>query len=281
LLGPTGVGKTEMAKAIAERMFPGSAMTRIDMSELSEPHGVARLLGAPPGYIGHEDGGQLTEAVRKRPYQLILLDEVEKAHRDVLLSLLPLLDEGRLTDGRGRTVDFTNTVIVMTSNLGVEALVAKRSMGFAQEGGREMREASGEHAQVREQRTRMLHAAQRALAPELWNRIDEPLCFDALGRVELERIARMFVAQAAELAQREHGITLEVDDAAIELLVQAGYEPALGARPMRRAVSRLIEAPLARAVLAGNARRGQQVRLSRLGDEVRLSLSQSAVDAAE
>jgi len=129
-LGPTCVGKTELAKAVAARMFPGSAMTRIDMSELSEAHGVARLLGAPPGYIGHEEGGQLTEAVRLRPYQLVLLDEVEKAHRDVLLALLPLLDEGRLTDGRGRTIDFTNTVIVMTSNLGAGALTAKRSMGF-------------------------------------------------------------------------------------------------------------------------------------------------------
>ncbi len=271
LLGPTGVGKTEMAKAIAERMFPGTAMTRIDMSELSEAHGVARLLGAPPGYIGHEDGGQLTEAIRKRPYQLVLLDEVEKAHRDVLLALLPLLDEGRLTDGRGRTIDFTNAVIVMTSNLGVEALISKRSVGFEQEN----------PAQAREHRTLMLRAAQRALAPELWNRIDEPLCFDALDRNHIERIARMFVAQVAQLAKREHGIALEVDEDAIELLVQVGYDPALGARPMRRAVSRLVEAPLARAVLALEAKRGDAVRLSRCDNATRLILHDAVVDAAE
>jgi ATP-dependent Clp protease ATP-binding subunit ClpC len=268
-LGPTGVGKTELAKAIAERMFPGSAMTRIDMSELSESHGVARLLGAPPGYIGHEEGGQLTEAVRLRPYQLVLLDEIEKAHRDVLLALLPLLDEGRLTDGRGRTIDFTNTVIAMTSNLGVEALVAKRSVGF---------ESSGA-APVRSQRAAMIETARRALAPELWNRIDEPLCFDPLTRPDLERIARMMVGEAAGHALREHGVSLECHDSAIAVLVSAGYDPALGARPMRRAVSRLLEAPLARTVLTHRARRGERVLARGEGDA--LVLDVVAADAAE
>ena len=268
-LGPTGVGKTELAKAIAERMFPGSALTRIDMSELSEAHGVARLLGAPPGYIGHEEGGQLTEAVRLRPYQLVLLDEVEKAHRDVLLALLPLLDEGRLTDGRGRTVDFTNTVIVMTSNLGVDALSIRRSVGF---------EASASAPQ-RSQRVAMIEAARRALAPELWNRIDEPLCFDPLTRADLERIARMLVGEAAGHALREHGIELECHDSALEVLVTAGFDPALGARPMRRAVSRLLEAPLARAVLTQRARRGERIAARGEGDL--LVLDVLSADAAE
>jgi ATP-dependent Clp protease ATP-binding subunit ClpC len=274
-LGPTGVGKTEMAKAIAARMFPGTSLTRIDMSELSESHGVARLLGAPPGYIGHEDGGQLTEAVRQRPYQLILLDEVEKAHRDVLLALLPLLDEGRLTDGRGTTVDFTNTVIVMTSNLGVEALSERRAMGF--DASSELERAT--HGQAR--RATLLQAARRALPPELWNRIDEPLCFDALAQPELARIARMLVAHAAQLAQREHGITLAVDDSAFEVLVRNGFDPALGARPMRRAISRLLEAPIARAVLSGSIKRGETLSVYAEGEQLAVRVLEREVDAAE
>jgi ATP-dependent Clp protease ATP-binding subunit ClpC len=195
----------------------------------------------------------------------VLLDEIEKAHRDVLLALLPLLDEGRLTDGRGRTIDFTNTVIAMTSNLGVEALTSKRSVGF------ESSVSASAAAPMRSQRGAMIDAARRALAPELWNRIDEPLCFDPLTRVELEQIARMFVADAARHALREHGVVLDCHDSAIEVLVAAGYDPALGARPMRRAVSRLLEAPLARAVLTQRARRGDRIRV----------LESSAADAAE
>jgi ATP-dependent Clp protease ATP-binding subunit ClpC len=255
-LGPTGVGKTELAKAVADRMFPGSTMTRIDMSELSEAHGVARLLGAPPGYLGHEEGGQLTEAVRLRPYQLVLLDEIEKAHRDVLLALLPLLDEGRLTDGRGRTVDFTNTVIAMTSNLGAEALTEKRSVGFE----------SSTASTARSPRGAMLDAARRALPPELWNRIDEPLCFDPLTAPDLERIARLMVGQAAGHALREHGVSVECHESAIEVLVRAGYDPALGARPMRRAVSRLLEAPLARALLTELPMRGERIAVYGRGE---------------
>jgi ATP-dependent Clp protease ATP-binding subunit ClpC len=264
-----------MAKAIAARMFPGAALTRIDMSELSEAHGVARLIGAPPGYIGHEDGGQLTEAVRQRPYQLILLDEIEKAHRDVLLALLPLLDEGRLTDGRGTTVDFTNTVIVMTSNLGVEALSERRAVGFEAHGDAQQR------AQGQARRATLVQAARRALPPELWNRIDEPLCFDPLGTLELSRIARLLVSEAARLAQREHGIALEVDDSAFELLVRNGYDPALGARPMRRAISRLLEAPIARAILSGEVKRNETLRVIADGEQLAVQVAQREVDAAE
>ena len=273
-LGPTGVGKTEMAKAISELLFPGGEPTRFDMSELSESHGVARLLGAPPGYVGHEDGGQLTEAVRKRPYQLILLDEIEKAHMDVLLALLPLLDEGRLTDGRGRTVDFTNTVVVMTSNLGADATPrsTRARIGFG---------AGPGDAEMDGQREASLAAARAALPPELWNRIDEPLFFEPLDRADVASIAERMVATAAALMLREHGIAVSADRSAIESLIAAGgYDPKLGARPMRRTVGRLIEAPLARAVLAGEFSSGDVVLLRGEGTQIVVERG-SAIDAAE
>ena len=256
-LGSTGVGKTETAKAISDVLFGGGPMTRFDMSELSEAHAVARLVGAPPGYVGHEHGGQLTEAVRRRPYQLVLLDEIEKAHPEVLLALLPLLDEGRLTDGRGRTVDFTNTVIVMTSNLGageVQRQAAPR-IGFGAEPGAGPR--SAEDA--------VLAAARRSLPPELWNRIDEPLFFGPLGRTETLEIARRMLDGVARALTREHGITLDVEPSALEALVSAGHDAALGARPMRRTVGRLVESPIAARVLAGELRRGHRLRLAAQG----------------
>jgi ATP-dependent Clp protease ATP-binding subunit ClpC len=202
------------------------------------------LLGAPPGYIGHDDGGQLTEAVRHRPYQLVLLDEIEKAHREVLLALLPLLDEGRLTDGRGRTVDFTNTVIVMTSNLGVET-AASRSRGRIGFGGDSKQDSEAHGAQL-------LARVRAALPPELWNRIDEPLCFMPLCEAELAEIARRMLQGVAALALAEHQVRLDFDESVIALLLRSGgFDPQLGARPMRRTVSRLVEGPLASALLAG------------------------------
>ncbi|MCZ7681035.1 MAG: ATP-dependent Clp protease ATP-binding subunit [Sandaracinaceae bacterium] len=272
LLGPTGVGKTETAKAISDLLFPTSGVTRFDMSELSEPHAVARLLGAPPGYVGHEEGGQLTEAVRRRPYQLVLLDEIEKAHPEVLLALLPLLDEGRLTDGRGRTVDFTNTVVVMTSNLGASAAHAgSRRVGFGAE--RERESASD--------RERAVMAARRAVPPELWNRIDEPLWFSPLGDAEVRAIADRLLGEVAAVMRREHQVRLEIEPSVVGALVAAGgFDPELGARPMRRCVGRLVEAPLASAVLAGQVARGQTVVLRGEGDRVVLDARPSA-EAAE
>jgi ATP-dependent Clp protease ATP-binding subunit ClpC len=245
-LGPTGVGKTETAKAISDVFF-GAPMTRLDMSELGEPHAVARMLGAPPGYVGHDDGGQLTEAVRKRPYQLVLLDEIEKAHPDVLLALLPLLDEGRLTDGKGRTVDFKSTIVVMTSNLGVQQ-AARRSIGF---GG----DAKDDGAPV-------LDAARRALPPELWNRIDEPIYFAPLDRAAVSEIAERLLDALADTMIRENGVTLTVEPSVVDAIVAAGgYDAAYGARPLRRVIARLVEAPLAREVLSGNLKRGDRARL--------------------
>ena len=245
-LGPTGVGKTETAKAISDVFF-GAPMTRLDMSELGEPHAVARMLGAPPGYIGHDDGGQLTEAVRKRPYQLVLLDEIEKAHPDVLLALLPLLDEGRLTDGKGRTVDFKSTIVVMTSNLGVQQ-AARRCIGFG--------------GDTKDDGEPVLDAARRALPPELWNRIDEPIYFAPLARDAVTEIAERLLEALAETMAHENGVALTIEPSVVDAIVAAGgYDAAYGARPLRRMIARLVEAPLAREVLSGNLKRGDRARL--------------------
>jgi ATP-dependent Clp protease ATP-binding subunit ClpC len=259
-LGPTGVGKTECAKAIADALFPGAgAMTRFDMAEFSEAHSVSRLVGAPPGYVGYNDGGQLTDAVRKRPYQLILLDEIEKAHRDVLESLLALLDEGRMTDGRGRTADFRNTVIVMTSNLGADVYEAKpkateRRIGFGQD---TASSPATNDAQALTERVR--DAARASMPPELWNRIDEPIVFAPLAREDLREIARRMLADSFARLRADRGVVFTAGPGLIEyLLDQGGYDPSLGARPMRRAIARLVEAPIADAVLRGQLETGDE-----------------------
>jgi ATP-dependent Clp protease ATP-binding subunit ClpC len=230
-------------------------MTRLDMSEYAEAHAVARLVGAPPGYVGHEAGGLLTEAVRKRPYQVLLLDEIEKAHRDVLESFLQVFDEGRLTDGRGRTADFTNTVIVLTSNLGADEMrtvQTERRVGFAAHGGEPGLDRLESVA---------IKAARAALPPELYNRLDEVLFYAPLGRDEVASIARRLLRElGGSLARRN--ISLEHDDAVVDALMAAGgFEPELGARPMRRAVARLVEAPLADRLLGGEFTPGCRVRL--------------------
>lgn len=271
-LGSTGVGKTEMAKAISDVFFGGGPMTRIDMSEYSEPHSVARLLGAPPGYVGHEEGGQLTEAVRGRPYQLVLLDEIEKAHPEVLLALLPLLDEGRITDGRGRTVDFKNTILVLTSNLGAQAEDAtpRPRIGFGAM-------ASSGHADAP---SRAIEAARRALPPELWNRIDEPLHFGRLSRAEVAEIARRMLSRVATTLERERRVRLVVEESAIETLIAlGGFDASLGARPMRRTIGRFVESPLATAILRGELAPGSLVRLT--GDHASIHIVRDEAEAAE
>ena len=260
-LGPTGVGKTELAKALNDELFWSSTMTRLDMSEYSEAHAVARLFGAPPGYVGHDEGGQLTEAVRKRPYQLVLLDEVEKAHPDVLLALLPLLDEGRLTDGRGRTVDFTNTIIVLTSNLGVSTQKRSQPVGFGS-GERESGRNAEPSSERNDEGARVIEAARAALRPELFNRLDEVLYFPRLGRADVRRIAANMLAQVVEAMLREQAVRLEVDDSALDALVAAGgFDAELGARPMRRTIGREVESPLATRILEGALGPGDTIRL--------------------
>jgi ATP-dependent Clp protease ATP-binding subunit ClpC len=250
LLGPTGVGKTETAKAIAECLFHSPyAMTRLDLSEYAEAHAIARLVGAPPGYVGHEAGGQLTEAVRKRPYQVLLLDEIEKAHRDVLEAFLQVFDEGRLTDGRGRVVDFTNVVVTMTSNLGGD--VARPTMrgriGF---GARAEKD-------VRAYEDAVCAAARSALLPEFYNRIDEVIAFAPLERSDVAEVARRMLRALGEDLQAARGVRLDVSDTAVAaLLDQGGFDAELGARPMRRAIARLVEAPIAEMLLKGELERG-------------------------
>ncbi len=260
LLGPTGVGKTETAKAVAECLFfSETAMTRIDMSEYAEPHAIARLVGAPPGYVGHDAGGQLTEAVRRRPYQVILLDEIEKAHRDVLEGFLQVFDEGRLTDGRGRTIDFTNTVLLLTSNIGAhvsdDETRERGRIGFGKRGGRDASE--GDANGVTKYEAAMAEAARAALPPELYNRIDEVLAFAPLERDDIAEVARRMLGGLASDLELQRGVSLEVSAAAIDaLLDRGGFDKALGARPMRRTIGRLVEAPVAEMLLRGELTRG-------------------------
>ena len=239
------MGKTELTKALAEFLFDDeTALIRIDMSEYMEKHAVARLIGAPPGYVGYEEGGALTEAVRRRPYQVILFDEVEKAHPDVFNVLLQVLDDGRLTDGQGRTVDFRNTVIVLTSNLGAEAL-SNQAEG----------EDSGE---VREQVMEYVRAAFR---PEFLNRLDEILLFHRLNRGQMDGIVTIQLGRLRKLLE-DRKIELELDEAATRWLADAGYDPAWGARPLKRVIQRALQNPLASLLLEGKVQDGQTVQVS-------------------
>jgi ATP-dependent Clp protease ATP-binding subunit ClpB len=240
-LGPTGVGKTELARALAEFLFDDErAMIRIDMSEYMEKHAVARLIGAPPGYVGYDEGGQLTEAVRRRPYAVILFDEIEKAHHDVFNVLLQMLDDGRLTDGQGRTVDFKNTVIIMTSNIGSQWIM----------------EMGDDQARIRD---RVLEALREHFRPEFLNRVDETIIF---GRLDREHLARIIEIQLGLLRKRleERKIGLEVTPEALELLAAEGYDPAFGARPLKRAIQRLLQDPLSIRILEGEFREGDTVK---------------------
>jgi ATP-dependent Clp protease ATP-binding subunit ClpC len=261
LLGPTGVGKTETAKAIAECLFHSAdAMTRLDLSEYAEAHAISRLVGAPPGYVGHDSGGQLTEAVRRRPYQVVLLDEIEKAHRDVLEGFLQVFDEGRMTDGRGRTVDFTNTVILLTSNIGAEISTEAASrprgrIGFGADAPR--RNPRDGEREISRYQEAVTDAARRALPPELFNRLDEVLAFAPLTRADVAEVARRILATLAKELEQARGVRLDASPDAIEALLDAGgFDPEMGARPMRRAIGRLVEAPIAELILKGELRRG-------------------------
>jgi ATP-dependent Clp protease ATP-binding subunit ClpB len=242
------VGKTELARALAEFLFDDErAMIRIDMSEYMEKHTVSRLIGAPPGYVGYEEGGQLTESVRRRPYSVVLFDEIEKAHGDVFNVLLQLLDDGRLTDGHGRTVDFRNTVVIMTSNLGSHLF--------------------REEQDPKRLRAEIMETLRQSLRPEFLNRIDEIVVFKALGRDEIGRIVKI---QAAHLMKRlaDKRITLTLSPAAEELLAREGYDPVYGARPLKRTIQRLIQDPLALKLLEGEFKDGDAVVADAKGGEI-------------
>jgi ATP-dependent Clp protease ATP-binding subunit ClpC len=260
-LGPTGVGKTELAKTLARFLFDDeNAMVRLDMSEYQERHTVSRLIGAPPGYVGYDEGGQLTEAVRRRPYRVILLDEVEKAHPEVFNSLLQILDDGRLTDGHGRTVDFKNTVVIMTSNVGAELIRRQMSMGFAAK-----QESKGQKLDYETMKERVLAEMKKTFRPEFINRIDEIIVFHQLTEEQLRQIVELLVKELQErLADRK--LSIELSDKAKAWLVKEGYDPVYGARPLRRAIERYVENPLSSKLLGGEFKEGDTVKVD-LGDK--------------
>ncbi len=261
-LGPTGVGKTELAKALAVSLFDDeTAVLRFDMSEFGERHTVSRLVGAPPGYVGYDEAGQLTERVRRNPYSIVLFDEIEKAHPDVFNLLLQVLDDGRLTDGQGRTVDFRNTVIVMTSNIGSEFLASRSgAIGFIADGGGATGFGSEDDLRVR-----VMGRLREAMRPEFLNRIDEIVLFRKLDKPQLREIVRLLLgATDRRLAAREVAIT--VTDAAIDWLVEHGYEPEYGARPLRRLIQREVDDRIAELFVGGELTDGGAVRVDAVAE---------------
>jgi ATP-dependent Clp protease ATP-binding subunit ClpB len=249
-MGPTGVGKTELTKALADFLFDtDKAIIRMDMSEFMEKHSVARIIGAPPGYIGYEQGGVLTEAVRRKPYSIILLDEIEKAHPDVFNILLQVLDDGRLTDGQGRTVDFNNTVIVMTSNLGSNLI------------------QENPEKDIKNQLTGLLN---RHFRPEFINRIDEIVIFNNLEKSQIKSIAKLQIEQLQSRLS-EIGLSIKVNDDIINQIVENGYDPVYGARPIKRTILKMLENPLSQKILSGEFESGDTVLVNSKNDKVNFS----------
>jgi len=275
-LGPTGVGKTESAKALAEFMFGSEdALIKLDMSEFMERHAVARLVGAPPGYVGYDDGGQLTEAVRRRPYSVILFDEIEKAHPEAFNMLLQILEDGCLSDAKGRRVDFRNAIILMTSNVAADHLMRQMSVGFrlAQD------EAKNAEEEYQKMKDKVLDQLKKTFRPEFLNRIDAVVVFRALTKEQIRQIVELMLSQVQERLD-EHEMTLEVSDEAKELLASQGYDPHFGARPLRRVIQTAIEDPLSEAILAGRYKPGGTVLLEAEGDEITLG-TKELVEAAQ
>ena len=269
-LGPTGVGKTELARALAEYLFDDEQnMVRVDMSEYMEKHAVSRLIGAPPGYVGYDEGGQLTEAVRRRPFRVILFDEIEKAHPDAFNMLLQILEDGRLTDGHGRTVDFRNTLVIMTSNLGTSE-ASRRSAGFVTAKSQE--DSARLHASVND-------ALRRTFRPEFLNRLDETIVFEPLTSEQVRQIVELLLGDV-QARLTEHGVAIELTDAAKDWLAEAGFDPTYGARPLRRAIQQHIENPLSGGIIAGEYATGDAVHVDASGDGLVFSKAADMRDEA-
>jgi len=275
-LGPTGVGKTELAKALAEFMFGSEdALLQLDMSEFMERHSVARLVGAPPGYVGYEDAGQLTEAVRRRPYCVICFDEIEKAHNEAFNILLQIMEDGQLSDARGRRVDFRNAIIIMTSNVGAKLLTRETSLGFTVSRG----EAETAEDNYRKMKEKLLGELKRTFRPEFLNRIDSVIVFHALTREQIQQIVDIKIAEVAERL-KEQKLGIELTSGARELLAIKGYDPQYGARPLRRVIQQLVEDPLCEGLLSGKFKPGSTILVDRVGDEIELRVKERG-DAKE
>jgi ATP-dependent Clp protease ATP-binding subunit ClpC len=258
-LGPSGVGKTELARTLAEFLFGDEdAMIQIDMSEYMEKHAVSRLVGSPPGYIGYDEGGQLTESVRRKPYSVVLFDEIEKAHPDVFNILLQILEDGKLTDAQGRKVDFRNTIVIMTSNIGAASISKNQSLGFS------IGDESG--LSYEDMKSRVMGDLKKVFRPELLNRIDETIVFHKLAKEQIKMIVDLVLKRLRE-QMATHETTIELTDEAKELLVDKGYDPAMGARPLRRAIQRFIEDPLADFVLGRTLAPNSTILVARRDDD--------------
>jgi ATP-dependent Clp protease ATP-binding subunit ClpC len=275
-LGPTGVGKTELVRTLAWFLFDDeNAMVRLDMSEYQEKHTVSRLIGAPPGYIGYDEGGQLTEAVRRRPFRVILLDEVEKAHPDVFNTLLQIMDDGRLTDGQGRTVDFKNTVIVMTSNAGVELIKREGQLGFA------TRKESAETQKTKYEamKEKVMAEVRKLFRPEFLNRLDEIIVFHELTKEQLRQIVELMVKDL-EKRMGERKVGLELTDKAKDWLSEKGYDPVYGARPLRRVIERYVENPLSSKLLRAELKEGDTIKVDKDKEKDELTFKTKAAKTA-
>lgn len=272
-LGPSGVGKTELAKSLAEFLFGSEeALVSFDMSEFMERHSVSKLVGAPPGYVGYDEGGELTKAVRRRPYSVILLDEIEKAHPDVFNVLLQILDEGRLTDGQGRTVDFSNTVVIMTSNIGAREIAQTAPMGFSSQGDGGLSD--------KEIRSRVEGELKRLFRPEFLNRVDEIVVFKSLTGEQLRGIVDLMVRDLRNRLVAQ-GMSIELTDAARDLIAREGTDPVYGARPLRRAIQTLIEDPLSEEMLMGAWKAGDVIGVDAQDDKLVFARVEGEIPAIE
>ena len=264
-LGPTGVGKTEITKTLAEAMFGNEqAMIRVDMSEYMERHSVSKMIGSPPGYVGYDEGGQLSEKVRRNPYSVILFDEIEKAHPDVFNILLQVLDDGHITDAQGRKVDFKNTIIIMTSNAGAKAIVSPKKLGFGV--------SEDEKQNYNQMKEGVMEEVKRIFKPEFLNRIDETIVFRALDREDMKKIVTLLSKNLTDRCKNQMDITLSIKDSLKAYIVESAFDPKYGARPLRRKIQNVVEDALAEEILNGKIKKGDVVDVGVRGEQVRFSV---------